>query len=77
MSDIMSVVVRTCCAPQSGGGRYRRPVRVLVVRGPVKAAYRRGDSAVVAEWSNVDSRYDGPRSAYGQAIRAARAMVGA
>lgn len=71
------IVTRSCNAPKSGGGKYRRPVRVLVVdmTEGVKPAYRHGDPTVKAEWSNMDSRYDGPRSEHGQALRAAKEMV--
>lgn len=67
------IITRSCAAPKSGGGKYRRPVRILVV-SQFKPAYRRNDPAVIAEWSNVDSRYSGPRSAHGQALQAAREL---
>ena len=70
-----SIVIRTISAPKSGGGQYRRPVRVLVV-SQVKGRYAYSDDPdVVAEWYNVDSRYAGDRSAYGSALRQAREMV--
>lgn len=67
-------VVRTACcpAPSRGGGKFRRPVVVRVLdtaAGPSEWHWvRRG---VRARWENVDSRYDGPRAAYGQAMRSA------
>ena len=74
----MFVIVQRCYpAPKSGGGKYRRPVRVLVVNAAngIKHAYRRGDPDVVEVWENVDSRYGGPRAAYGRALLAARELV--
>jgi len=61
------IISRSCYAPKSGNGRYRRPVRILVV-SKFKSCYRHNDPAIVREWKNVDSRYDGPRSAHGQAL---------
>jgi uncharacterized protein (TIGR02996 family) len=37
--------------------------------------YRKDDPAVLAEWSNLDSRYNGPKSEYGQYRAKAQAMV--
>lgn len=62
------VTIRTCSAPSSNGGKYRRPVVVRVVdttSGPSDWYWHR--TGIVQQWHNVDSRYDGPRSAYGQA----------
>ena len=70
-----SIVVRSCYAPQSGGGKYRRPVRLLVVVGEHKSCYRSNDPDILAEWRNLDSRYTGPRSEYGQALREAQQLV--
>lgn len=68
------VTVATCQAPSSGGGRFRRPVVVRVLDTTAGAGpWHWVRYGVVSEWHNVDSRYDGPRSAYGQAIRAAHA----
>lgn len=71
------IVSRRYPAPRSNGGQYRRPVRLMVVDASdgIKPAYRRGDPAIVQEWTNVDSRYDGPRSEHGKALRAAEALV--
>ena len=72
------VVSEACChAPSSGGGKYRRPVVVRVLdtlAGPGYWHWVR--SGIVARWHNVDSRYDGPRAAYGRAIRAAAELCG-
>lgn len=68
------VITRSCYAPKSGGGKYRHPVRVLVV-SVYKGAYRSNDPAIIREWRNVDSRYSGPRSEHGQALRAARELA--
>lgn len=74
---VFQIVTRSCSAPKSGGGKYRRPVRVLVVDATngIKPAYRQNDPSVIREWRNVDSRYNGPRSEHGQALRAANQMV--
>ena len=72
---MFQVISRSCRAPKSGGGKYRHPVHILVVKGETKHAYRAGDADVIREWSNVDSRYDGPRSAHGQALAAARNLA--
>jgi hypothetical protein len=71
------IVKRAFPAPSSGGGKYRRAVQLMVVDATngIKSAYRRNDPTIVREWRNVDSRYDGPRSEYGQAKRAAEALV--
>ena len=71
------IVTRSAAAPKSGGGKYRRPVhvRVLDSRQSEWHAVRGYNDGVKAEWSNVDSRYTGPRSAYGQALAAARELV--
>lgn len=72
------ISIRTASAPSSGGGKYRRPVHVRVLdTETMKSEWHavRGFGGKVAEWSNVDSRYDGPNSAYGQALRAAKSMV--
>lgn len=82
------VMIRS--APLRGStsaGKYRRPVRIAVIEID-RARLRPGDSEprmisthargvvrIVETWENVDSRYDGPRSAYGQALRSARAMA--
>lgn len=70
---MFQVIQRSYNAPKSKGGKYRRPVRVLVV-SQHKGCYRSNDPAIVREWCNVDSRYDGPNSAYGQAMAAARQL---
>lgn len=70
------VRVRQCQAPAANGGKYRRPVTVRVLDttvGPSEWHWvRRG---VVQSWRNVDSRYDGPRSAYGQSLRSAAQLA--
>ena len=74
MTAAFQIISRSYNAPKSGGGKYRRPVRILVV-SQYKNAYRHGDPAIVQEWRNVDSRYSGPRSEHGQALAAARELV--
>lgn len=71
------VAIRSASAPSSGGGKYRRPVHVRVMDQTVSEwhAVRGLNDGVKAEWRNVDSRYDGPRSEYGQALRAARELA--
>jgi hypothetical protein len=79
-SNRYKVTIRAASAPSSGGGKYRRPVHVRVLDMAVmKSEWHavRGRGGKVAEWSNVDSRYDGPRSEYGQALRAAEQMADA
>ena len=79
MTDRYVVVTRTVSAPKSGGGQYRRPVAVRVydtaAGGTEWHWVRRLTPGLVREWHNVDSRYDGPRSEYGKAIRQARALA--
>lgn len=71
------VRVRTCQAPSSRGGKYRRPVVVRVLDTLSGASDWHWVRACpwARQWSNVDSRYDGPRSAYGQALAAARDLA--
>lgn len=65
---VVSTVTTT--AGQSRGGRYRKPViiRVLDTTASEWHAVRRLTPGVMGEWGNVDSRYDGPRSAHGNAL---------
>lgn len=74
-SNRFAVVSRTCYAPKSGGGKYRRPVRVVVIDTTIQYAGSPIRKGIVAEWSNVDSRYSGPRSEHGQALQAARELA--
>lgn len=70
------VTIRTCQAPSTNGGKYRRPVVVRVVdttSGPSDWYWHR--TGIVSQWHNVDSRYSGPRSAYGQARREAEQLA--
>lgn len=71
------VVTRSAHAPSSGRGRFRRPVHVRVMDSTVSEwhAVRGLNDGVRYEYRNVDSRYDGPRSEYGQALRAARELA--
>lgn len=71
------VVIRAANAPKSGGGKYRRPVHVRVMDTTQSEwhAVRGFNDGLKAEWSNVDKRYNGPRSEYGQAIRAAKELA--
>lgn len=69
--SVYSIVVRSAPSTNSGGGQYRRPVRILVVQGAIKGCYRHGDKDVIESWENEDSRYQGPRSGYGKAWAAA------
>jgi len=68
----------------SGPGKFRRPVHVrvmdlgaTVVSASTRSAWHvsRGEGDIVEEWSDVDSRYSGPRSAYGQSLDAATACA--
>lgn len=64
-----------CQAPSGRGGKFRRPVVVRVLdtsAGPGQWHWVRFGS--VEEWRNVDSRYSGYRSEYGQALADARAL---
>jgi hypothetical protein len=67
------VVVRACQAPSSGGGKFRRPKVIYVVDSQVQDPAKPVRSYVRC-WHNVDGRYDGPKSAYGQALSAARML---
>jgi hypothetical protein len=75
------VVSRSCYAPKAGGGRFRHPVRLAVIDTaliqPHTALTRRviNSAAVLRTWSNVDSRYSGPRSAHGQALASAEQLA--
>ncbi len=74
------IVVVSAHAPKSGGGKYRRPVHVRVFNPNMQrtayAAKGYGRSVEkVAEWRNVDSRYNGPKSAFGKAIREANTLI--
>lgn len=73
------VRTRVAAAPKSGGGQFRRPVHVRVYdtqAGGTEWHWVRGlTPGLVREWRNVDSRYDGPRSEYGKAIREARELA--
>ena len=74
------IAIVSAHAPHSGGGSYRRPVHIRVF-DPEKqkteyARQGKGKAVVVhTAWNNVDSRYHGPKSAYGQCIDAARELV--
>ena len=72
-----TVVIRSANAPKTGGGKYRRPVHVRVMDSTQSEwhAVRGLNDGLIREWSNVDSRYAGPRSEYGQAIAAAEALA--
>lgn len=70
------VAVSVCQASCKGGGKYRRPVTIRVCDshdGGYWHAVR--NCPCGRRWSNVDSRYNGPRSAYGQALAAARELA--
>lgn len=68
--------VAISCYPSTsrGAGRFRRPVVVRVLDRAVGSRWHQVRQPVRA-WPNVDSRYDGPRSAYGQALIAARELA--
>lgn len=72
---MFKVVIRSCQAPKSGGGKYRRPVRVIVVNTNVQDPSKPIRKGIVREWYNVDSRYDGPNSEYGKALAAATELA--
>ena len=75
-----TLIVRSCRAPSARGGKYRRPVVVRVLAAGVSEWHAvRGliPEGVLFERANVDSRYDGPRSAYGQAMSEACAVLDA
>lgn len=70
---LAQVAVVACYAPKAGAGRYRRPVSVRVYipadqAGPYAREGKGRQATFVRYWDNVDSRYDGPRSAYGRAL---------
>jgi hypothetical protein len=78
---MLQIAIISAHAPSARGGKYRRPVHVRVFDPEAQttsyARQGRGRSVVVvAEWRNVDSRYDGERSAFGRAIREAQEIVG-
>jgi len=67
-------------APKSNGGNYRHLVHVRVYAPKLQkteyAKTGKGRSVkILKEWSNVDSRYNGPKSAYGQALGNAQELV--
>lgn len=73
-----TVIVRACAAGRTRGGQYRRPVTVRVLDTlAMQSEWHavRGLGGCIFERSNVDSRYGGERSAYGQAIREAEALA--
>jgi len=66
--------------PCTGGGKYRRPVHIRIFNPDIQpteyARQGKGRSVIVqAEWKNVDSRFQGPRSAYGQSLAMARSVL--
>ena len=71
------VTVRSANAPKSRGGQYRRPVHVRVMDANQSEwhAVRGLNDGIVWVRRNVDSRYDGPRSEYGKAIREAQKIA--
>ena len=70
------ITIRSCPAPSSGGGRFRRPVTVRVLdTNSGRSEWHWVRNGVVQSWPNVDSRYSGPRAAYGQALESARALA--
>ena len=74
------IAIVSAHAPSAGGGKYRRPVHIRVFDPDVqKTEYaRKGKGKAVKAhtvWKNVDSRYHGPKSAYGQCMAAARALI--
>lgn len=71
------VVIRSANAPKSRGGKFRRPVHVRVMDSTQSEwhAVRGLNDGMIREWSNVDSRYTGPRSEYGQALAAAEQLA--
>lgn len=75
-ADRFVVVSRSANAPKSGGGKYRRPVHVRVYdRHHHQYNGGIGQRGAVEEWSNVDSRYSGNRSAHGQALVEAHSLA--
>jgi len=77
MSYPFKISIRSAKAPQSGGGKYRRPVHVRVLDTRVSEwhAVRGLNDGVRKEFKNVDARYAGLKSAYGQALREAQLLV--
>jgi hypothetical protein len=69
------LVERSYPAPKSGGGIYRRPVYLAIVDTRVQDPTKPLRKGIVARWDNLDSRYNGPRSAYGMARAEAEAML--
>lgn len=70
--------IRVVSAPvNSGNGRFRRPVHVRVMDTTQSEwhAVRGLNNGLKAQISNVDSRYSGPRSAYGQAMAYCRELM--
>lgn len=65
------VVRRSAKAPQSGGGKYRRAVHVRVYDSTHPNYTGKGSHGLLKEWSNVDARYDGPKSEHGKALHEA------
>lgn len=66
-------------APAKGGnGKYRRPVHIYLFDTQAKGTrwhWVRGlNGGLVKMWANVDSRYSGPKSAYGQAMQEAKEL---
>lgn len=75
-----TLTIKSCHAPMSKGGKFRRPVTVRVLAAGVSEWHAvRGliPGAVLFEARNVDSRYAGPRSAFGAALAQARAVLAA
>jgi hypothetical protein len=74
-----AIAIVSVYAPKANGGGYRRPVDIRVYDPERNVGYgREGRGAkriTIAEWHNVDSRYDGQRSAYGQAMAKAVALI--
>ena len=68
-SDVRYIVVET---GTSGGGKWAFPVKLSTVKLPLGVAYvhaRQTTAQVIESWT-VDSRYQGPKSAYGRTLKA-------
>jgi hypothetical protein len=69
-------IITVCAASVCKGlGSFRRPRHIRIVQDGCRATGV-GYTAV-AEWRNVDSRYTGPKSAYGQSMESARQTLAA
>ncbi len=77
-----AIVIRPCDASRKDGGRFRRPVNIYVINltmcgGAVPERISWSSIYFVKLYDNVDSRFRGPRSAYGKAMTDAKSVIDA